>query len=606
MRGGIYILMTYSVVSAFALVVNLILNWDFFREAKLSEKNKEKKEIVSIRYGQFLLAVNGYFVVDCLWGILYQYHDISAIFPFLYSDTVFYFVFMLLTILTWARYIVAFRSLGQKRVRYTAVATTSIIMGVFLVLQTLLVIFPSYTIGLMIGICVVHSFVDAGMKRERAVHDNIAATMAEGYEVIYYIFIETGEYLEFAKSQKYMSMNVPTRGKDFFKETMHNLEDYVYEDDKEYARNFYDKETIIKSLEGKRSFSFKYRLLIEGKPRYFLFTVMRTGDGQYFILFVKDIEDELQAEKMNWENEKKTVTFTQIAESLASNYDIIYYVNIEDSSFVSYGVDNVFGQLELSESGDDFFAECYENIPKLIHEQDRDMLLEFINRDNMISALESSKEHTIDYRTIENNEPQYTRMKVRKTGDGTHFIIAIENINDEIKRERLHQKELNNEKEQARRDELTGIKNKKAYKELEESVQANIDNGMDYLSFGLVVSDANNLKKINDTLGHAAGDEYIKASAKLLCDIFVHSPVFRIGGDEFVVFLCGNDFESRHELLDKLRGQVLDNQKNGTGPVLACGMADFEPEKDTLVSQIFERADSEMYKNKKYLKEEAK
>ncbi|MBE5910811.1 diguanylate cyclase [Pseudobutyrivibrio sp.] len=671
--------MIYSVVSAFALIVNLILNWEFFKEAKLSEKNKGKKEIVSIRYGQFLMAVNGYFVVDILWGILYQYHEVPALFPILYSDTVFYFIFMLMTMLTWVRYIVAYldrsgrlsklliysvwimfilgliylminhyhrfifdftrnheyiaesgryityilqsifyfvtsmymfhiayKSIGQKKVRYMAVATTSIIMGVFLVLQTLLVIFPLYAIGLMIGICVVHSFGDAGVKRERAVHDNIAATMAEDYEVIYYIFIETGEYLEFAKSQKYMSMNVPTRGKDFFKETMHNLDDYVYEDDKEYARSFYNKETLLEALEGKRSFSFKYRLVIDGEPRYFLFTAMRTGDGQYFIIFIKDIEDELQAEKLNRENQQKTVTFTQIAESLASNYDVIYYVNIEDSSYVSYGVDNVFGQLELSESGDNFFEECYENIPKVIHKQDRDMLLEFINRDNMISALEISKGDTIDYRTLENNKPHYTRMKVRKTSDGTHFIIAIENIDDEVKREKLHQKELNNEKEQARRDELTGIKNKKAYKELEESVQANLDSGMDYLPFGLVVSDANNLKKINDTLGHAAGDEYIKASAKLLCDTYVHSPVFRIGGDEFVVFIRGNDFKARHELLNKLRSQVIENQKSGNGPVLACGMAEYEPERDTLVSQIFERADGEMYKNKKYLKEEVK
>ena len=100
--------MLYSVVSAFALIVNLILNWEFFKEAKLSEKNKGKKEIVSIKYGQFLMAVNGYFVVDILWGILYQYHEVPALFPILYSDTVFYFIFMLMTMLTWVRYIVAY------------------------------------------------------------------------------------------------------------------------------------------------------------------------------------------------------------------------------------------------------------------------------------------------------------------------------------------------------------------------------------------------------------------------------------------------------------------------------------------------------------------
>lgn len=37
----------------------------------------------------------------------------------------------------------------------------------------------------------------------------------------------------------------------------------------------------------------------------------------------------------------------------------------------------------------------------------------------------------------------------------------------------------------------------------------------------LVVCDSNNLKQINDTQGHAAGDEYIRASARLLCDSFV-------------------------------------------------------------------------------------
>ena len=80
--------------------------------------------------------------------------------------------------------------------------------------------------------------------------------------------------------------------------------------------------------------------------------------------------------------------------------------------------------------------------------------------------------------------------------------------------EKQHLKALNTEKELARRDELTGVKNKTAYKELEKSVQSNIDNGMDYLPFGLVVCDTNDLKRINDTKGHAAGDEYLKKCTK--------------------------------------------------------------------------------------------
>ena len=125
---------------------------------------------------------------------------------------------------------------------------------------------------------------------------------------------------------------------------------------------------------------------------------------------------------------------------------------------------------------------------------------------------------------------------------------------------------------------------------------------MDYLPFGFVVCDTNDLKKINDTEGHVAGDEYIKKSAKLLCDIFDHSPVFRVGGDEFVIFLRGDDYSNRDKLMQTLQNQVRENLQSKSGPVLASGMAVFTPEKDTLVTEIFDRADKAMYKNKQNLK----
>ena len=133
-------------------------------------------------------------------------------------------------------------------------------------------------------------------------------------------------------------------------------------------------------------------------------------------------------------------------------------------------------------------------------------------------------------------------------------------------------------------------------------MQNEIDNDTMPGPFAIVVGDANNLKQINDTKGHVAGDEYIKASAGLLCDIFVHSPVFRVGGDELAVFLRDGDHAAREELMKKLRDQVLDNQKTGQGPILASGMSEFDPESDRSVSEVFDRADKMMYENKQELK----
>jgi diguanylate cyclase (GGDEF)-like protein len=229
-------------------------------------------------------------------------------------------------------------------------------------------------------------------------------------------------------------------------------------------------------------------------------------------------------------------------------------------------------------------------------------MMEAIGKDYMLSSLEGRKQFSIEYRLIIKDRSQHTRLTARKSSDGMHLIIGVENIDEEVRKEKEHLRALNTEKELARRDELTGVKNKTAFTELEESVQRNIEKGMDYLPFAIAVCDLNDLKKINDTKGHKAGDEYIKSSAKLLCDIFDHSPVFRIGGDEFAVFLRGDDYVSRKELISRLRSTVLSNLEKHEGPVIAVGMAEYEPDSDLNVSDIFDRADHMMYDDKRELK----
>ncbi len=667
--------MLYSLVSGLALILNIIINLDHLIFLRTCPKEQRAEHRAELRYAHFLVVANCYFFADLAWGILYEFHSVDALFPLLYSDCVFYFLFMFMTMLAWIRYVVAYldkrgrrtrvllyaiwtmftlglvylminrfypfifsfneaheyitepgrhiafilqialymvtstymlvissKSSGGERVRYAAVGLTCLVMELFLIFQIFDPKYPSYAMGLMIGICVIHSFVEAGERKERTVYDHIARSLAEDYEAMYYIDIESGEYREFSTSEEYASMNVPVLGQDFYAETQENIDKYVHPDDREFARSLYSKEAMLNNLADRKSYSYKYRIMLGGQPRYFRFTVMRANDDRHIVLYEKDIDDEITAETMRLEHQKMHVTFTQIAESLAVNYDVLYYVDAEDSSYISYECSNIYGQLDAKQSGDDFFAESLNDIRQIVHKGDRDLVAEFMNRDHMISALNDHNSSSIDYRIRVFDKTHYVRMTVRKTSDGTHFIIGIENIDAEIKKEKQILKALNTEKELARRDELTGIKNKTAYNELEASIQESIDKGMDYLPFAFVVCDANNLKKINDTEGHASGDEYIKKSAMLLCNIFDHSPVFRVGGDEFVVFLNGNDYTNKAELMKKLRDQVRENLKSGSGPILASGMSEYVPGTDVMVSEIFDRADKEMYEDKQELK----
>ena len=86
-----------------------------------------------------------------------------------------------------------------------------------------------------------------------------------------------------------------------------------------------------------------------------------------------------------------------------------------------------------------------------------------------------------------------------------------------------------------------------AYRDKEREIDGYIEDGTAF-PFAIAICDVNDVKEVNDTQGHQAGDEFIRAGCKIICDTFNHGPVYRIGGDEFVVLLEGHDFEQRDEL----------------------------------------------------------
>nr|MCR4923531.1 GGDEF domain-containing protein [Lachnospiraceae bacterium] len=123
-----------------------------------------------------------------------------------------------------------------------------------------------------------------------------------------------------------------------------------------------------------------------------------------------------------------------------------------------------------------------------------------------------------------------------------HVNMLLETTN-ELKETKEAAKELDT---LARMDALTGIKNKKAYDEATEKLEWEIAEGK--AEFGIVMVDMNYLKRINDLYGHDKGNLAIKKLCSHVCHIFKHSPVFRVGGDEFVIILKGEDLKNYDSL----------------------------------------------------------
>ena len=156
----------------------------------------------------------------------------------------------------------------------------------------------------------------------------------------------------------------------------------------------------------------------------------------------------------------------------------------------------------------------------------------------------------------------------------------------------------------AHRDSLTGLRNTTSYKGWVTEFDTKIKEGG--TSFGIVVLDINNLKEINDTYGHILGNELIVTASKIICDTFKRSPVFRIGGDEFCVILQNKDLLEKDELFarfdSKCATAYVDKDDVKFPVSIAKGFSESDPHKDTQFSDVFNRADSEMYKNKRIMK----
>ena len=149
----------------------------------------------------------------------------------------------------------------------------------------------------------------------------------------------------------------------------------------------------------------------------------------------------------------------------------------------------------------------------------------------------------------------------------------------------------------ANNDALTGIRNKTAY---DAEIARNIDSQV-----GIAVIDLNNLKVLNDTFGHDKGDLAIMGLSKLICNVFVHSPVFRIGGDEFAVILRGHDYDNYGQLAETFNEEL--EKRSGDSSLepwirisAAIGAAFREDGEE--MSSVFKRADQAMYRRKKEMK----
>lgn len=426
----------------------------------------------------------------------------------------------------------------------------------------------------------------------------IAKALSRGYKDLFYVNIDTDEFIEYRTDGDDGVLTESRRGVRFFDEVGKN----VYADDQQFVLDSMNKSSLMEALSKNKIFMMTYRRIGDKGPYYVTMKVScMEEDKRFIIIGVTDVDEQVRQHREVERAKEERVAYTRI-NALTGDFLSVYLVVPETGLYREYSVTPGFENFFLPKKGDDLFADVKQHIGSIIYHEDLDRFLSMFSREGVFSEIEHNGIYALSFRLVISGKPVYVKLKaaiIDNETDGRRMVVGINNIDVQVRQEENYERRLAQAQNIANTDALTGVQNRHAYMEAEERLNRQITEHRQ-LSFAIVIFDVNDLKKVNDNVGHQAGDEILRSACKTISGIFGRTSVFRVGGDEFVAIIQGDNFEMLDDMIRKLEDHNTKASITG-GVVIACGMAKFE--NDSCVASIFDRADRNMYLNKVKLKE---
>ncbi|OON86694.1 hypothetical protein BXO88_06795 [Oribacterium sp. C9] len=429
---------------------------------------------------------------------------------------------------------------------------------------------------------------------------SVIKELAADYIYFYYVDLDTEKYVEYGPGNAGINLLIESKGNNFFAESKKNAYIVLHPQDVEMFVKIFTKDNIMKAIADNGSFNYSYRLMINDTPTYVSMKVVRAntkGNGILIGVSNIDAQRKQQAEQERTQQERRSYARVK---ALSGDIVVIYTVNIKTDEYEQFSSKNGVAGSLIERKGTDFFCK-FRNAGLInIYEGDMDMFLKNFTKENVLEYVRKNGIFSINVRGHVNDDLIYVTIKAALISeDGLdQLVVGIVNVDEQVKRDLEYASVLTAARNEVNKDALTGVKSKHAYIDVEDEMNRHIeDNTVN--DFAVAVFDINGLKYINDTYGHKKGDEYIKKGCKEICDIFSHCPVFRVGGDEFAVIAQGKSYDDMEQLMKQMEQKNEENLRTGD-VIVAAGFARFDGDKN--VAAVFDRADSRMYENKKYLK----
>lgn len=326
--------------------------------------------------------------------------------------------------------------------------------------------------GDVVALCILKDENDTSQKEAELRRNNeIISVLSDEYTTILYVDITndivipyrtTPEFKNFLRTYNLNSKN--------FTEIMQTYADIIVaEEDRANVKKSLSIDNIRKQLYSKKNFSFIYRSMSIGISRFFEMKFAKMGYGTSFEAFVvgfsnKDVQLRREKERQGRINQKN-----EIINVLASEYQFVFFINLENDTFTPYNLSGANGQIIASYMKS--AKNCYSDMKKLyvdnwVISEDKERMSREADISNIRRQLSDKMIYRCEFRGFNKNyDIHYYEMKIIRVEDKTgpmSAVIGLTDKNDDIRRQTEYNqklKEARNKAEEANQAKSTFLFN---------------------------------------------------------------------------------------------------------------------------------------------------
>lgn len=370
---------------------------------------------------------------------------------------------------------------------------------------------------------------------------------------------------------------------------------FVHEEDREAMINMLNPDNHVSLLKDKKSIFLYYRWNCKDEGyKYYKLTLAKIEDAdetpKHIIIGAANV-DEAVREKLVSEKEKDLQL--SLLDGLSREYHTVWLIRPDKSVRLFRKIDDDYSRelLRHFEKGLDYDRGVEMFSDRYVAPDDVDRFEEAMRFEKLDERVPEKGFYSITFKRIaEHGELVYLQICISRAvgSDGElNYVLASRPVDNMIREELKRQEEYQKAMKERDIDSLTGIHNRFSFDR-----RIKVYPKIEHEKIACIYIDVDGLHELNNTQGHAEGDELIKCVGVNILKYWGRDDTFRIGGDEFVAFCFDTDEDALFVTVEQFRERII---KSGYSVSIGWAIRDVDKLK---VPELLRSAENAMYDEK--------